>query len=66
MVKENNNIERIKTIIQYYKHCIDMIDTRLDMMLGKLVKTEPIDKNLLLNEVDSIREFIRNDIKSFE
>jgi hypothetical protein len=65
MVKENNSIEKMKNIIQYYKHCINMIDTRLDMMLDKIVKTELIDKNLLLNKVDSIREFIRNDIKSY-
>lgn len=65
MVKENNNIEKMKSIIQYYKHCINMIDTRLDMMLDTIVRTELIDKNLLLNKVDSIREFIRNDIKSY-
>lgn len=65
MVKENNSIEKMKSIIQYYKHCINMIDTRLNMMLDTIVRTELIDKNLLLNKVDSIREFIRNDIKSY-
>lgn len=55
---------KLKTIVRYYEHTIDMINTKLDILLDKVIKKDgSLDKNELLNGIGSIQEFIRNDIK---